>query len=474
MSDSREPPHNFEAEQVLLGSLLYRNEAYRAAGEILRPEHFADPLHGRLYSTMAGLADRAEPFNIVSLKPYVENDEDLKVIGASHYLARLLTMADMPDRVAGYAEQIRDLAQRRSLIDALGRAMDGAYAPAASKRAKDEIAQLDRDLQAIDEQSATKHDERWFREHLAEAIAEANAAYLQAGEINGVTTGLRALDELLGGLRPSDLIILAGRPAMGKTALATNIAMSAAAALKEGRDGIAAFYSLEMSGAQLTMRVLAEHAGVTASRIPRGAVSSFEIDRLLTIGHSMDPAIRIDTSPVLSITSLRSRAHRIKRQHGLGLIIVDYLQLLAGSSGKRDGRVQEIAEITRGLKILAKELDVPIVALSQLSRAVEQRDDKRPQLSDLRESGSIEQDADVVMFVYREEYYLSRAEPSRKGDESDEKFNARHDAWTNLLDQSRGKAEVIVAKHRHGPTGAVSLAFDASLTKFSDLADGDP
>jgi replicative DNA helicase len=315
---------------------------------------------------------------------------------------------------------------------------------------------------------------------LTEAMTAAEAAYGREGKLTGVATGLGQLDQLLGGLHRSDLLILAGRPSMGKTALATNIAFNAAKAYREeiveghpkAVDGaVVGFFSLEMSAEQLATRMLSEQAELSSEKIRKGEMNSTEFDRVLNVSHELEHLnFFIDDTPALSIAALRTRARRLKRTHGLGLIIVDYLQLLNPSGKSRqENRVQEVSEITRGLKTLAKELDVPVVALSQLSRAVEQREDKRPQLADLRESGSIEQDADVVMFVYREEYYLTRTEPARRAEESDQKFNERHDAWKQRCEETYGKAEVIVAKPRHGPTGIVRLSFEGQFTKFGNL-----
>ena len=304
--------------------------------------------------------------------------------------------------------------------------------------------------------------------------------------MTGVATGLGQLDQLLGGLHKSDLLILAGRPSMGKTALATNIAFNAVKAYREehGEDGktkvtdgaVVGFFSLEMSAEQLANRILSEQSGISSEKIRKGELISSDFDKVIQVSQELEHLnLFIDDTPALSIAALRTRARRLKRTRGLGLLIVDYLQLLNPSGKSRqENRVQEVSEITRGLKTLAKELDVPVIALSQLSRAVEQREDKRPQLADLRESGSIEQDADVVMFVYREEYYLTRTEPTRRAEESDQKFNERHEAWKERCEQTYGKAEVIVAKQRHGPTGIVRLSFDGSITKFDNLpADAD-
>jgi replicative DNA helicase len=322
---------------------------------------------------------------------------------------------------------------------------------------------------------------RPFRAALAEAVEQAESAYKRVSGLTGVATGLVALDNLLGGLHRSDLIIVAGRPGMGKTSIATNFAFHAARSYREEFDennqakvvdgAVVGFFSLEMSAEQLATRILSEQAEVPSEKIRRGEMNARDFDEVLARSRELEMMpLFIDDTPGLTVQALRTRARRLKRQHGLGLLVIDYLQLLQGATRNRDAnRVQEISEITRGLKMLAKELDVPVVALSQLSRAVEQREDKRPQLADLRESGSIEQDADVVMFVYREEYYLTRAEPTRRPEESDERYNERHDQWRQRCEQAYGKAEAIVAKQRHGPTGAVRLRFEGSITKFDNL-----
>ncbi|HSV30312.1 MAG TPA: replicative DNA helicase, partial [Candidatus Omnitrophota bacterium] len=309
-------------------------------------------------------------------------------------------------------------------------------------------------------------------------------AYQRDGGLAGISTGLIDMDKKLGGLHPSDLLILAGRPSMGKTSLATNIAFNAAKAYKEEVDALGnkkavdgakvAFFSLEMSSEQLAARILAEQAEISSHKIRQGEMTNEEFERLVLAAQELHRLpLYIDDTPALSISAVRTRARRLKRQHGLGLIVVDYLQLLRGSGATSESRVQEVSEITRGLKALAKELDLPVIALSQLSRAVEQREDKRPQLSDLRESGSIEQDADVVMFVYREQYYLERAEPGRRPEESEEKFNERYDSWHKRLMEVVNTAEVIIAKQRHGPVGTVRLSFQGEFTKFGNLAASD-
>src|SRR5262245_53716658 len=469
----REPPHNFEAEQALLGAILINNAAYQRVAEFLRPEHFADPLHGKLFDSLSRLIERGQVVSAVTLKTYVEQDEDIKAAGGAAYLARLAAASVHVIDAAAFGQTVHDLYLRRQLIDLGEGVVNGAFGSDVEETALSQIEVAEKKL--YDLASAG----------LTEATLAAEAAYHRVGQLTGVASGLFQLDQLLGGLHKSDLIILAGRPSMGKTALATNIAFNAARAYREdivdGRpkvvDGaVVGFFSLEMSSEQLATRMLAEQAEVPSEKIRKGELISSDFDKVLSVSHELEHLnFFIDDTPALSIAALRTRARRLKRTHGLGLLVVDYLQLLSPSGRNRqDNRVQEVSEITRGLKTLAKELDVPVIALSQLSRAVEQREDKRPQLADLRESGSIEQDADVVMFVYREEYYLTRSEPARRAEESDQKFNERHDAWRLRCEQTYGKAEVIVAKQRHGPTGIVRLAFEGQFTKFTNLpADGE-
>jgi replicative DNA helicase len=478
----REPPHNFEAEQALLGAILINNAAYQRVAEFLRPEHFADPLHGKLYDSLSKLIERGQVVSAVTLKTYVEQDEDMKTAGGAAYLARLAAASVHVIDAAAFGQAVHDLYLRRQLIDIGETVVNGAFGTGdVEETALSQIELAEKKLYDLASTGQTEGGFKAFRVALTEATVAAEAAYHRVGQLTGVASGLFQLDQLLGGLHRSDLIILAGRPSMGKTALATNIAFNAARAYKEeivdGRpkvvDGaVVGFFSLEMSSEQLATRMLAEQAEVSSEKIRKGEMISSDFDRVLSVSHELEHLnFFIDDTPALSIAALRTRARRLKRTHGLGLLVVDYLQLLSPSGRNRqDNRVQEVSEITRGLKTLAKELDVPVVALSQLSRAVEQREDKRPQLADLRESGSIEQDADVVMFVYREEYYLTRTEPSRRGEESDQKFNERHEAWRQRCEQTYGKAEVIVAKQRHGPTGIVRLSFEGQFTKFGNLA----
>ena len=482
----REPPHNFEAEQALLGSILVNNAAYHRVAEFLKGEHFADPLHGKLFDALARLIERGQLVSAVTLKTYIENDDDMKAAGGSAYLASLAASSVHVIDAGDFGRLVHDLFLLRELITLGQDVVNGAFKPTLEETAIEQIEIAEKKLYDLASVGQTDGGFKPFRQALTDAMGAAEAAYNRAGQLTGVATGLGQLDQLLGGLHKSDLLILAGRPSMGKTALATNIAFNAVKAYREehGEDGktkvtdgaVVGFFSLEMSAEQLANRILSEQSGISSEKIRKGELISSDFDRVIQVSQDLEHLnLFIDDTPALSIAALRTRARRLKRTRGLGLLIVDYLQLLNPSGKSRqENRVQEVSEITRGLKTLAKELDVPVIALSQLSRAVEQREDKRPQLADLRESGSIEQDADVVMFVYREEYYLTRTEPTRRAEESDQKFNERHEAWKERCEQTYGKAEVIVAKQRHGPTGIVRLSFDGSITKFDNLpADAD-
>ena len=474
----REPPHNFEAEQALLGAILVNNAAYQRVAEFLRPEHFADPLHGKLFDSLGKLIERGQVVSAVTLKTYVEQDEDMKAVGGAAYLARLAAASVHVINAGDFGRAVHDLYLRRQLIDVGGTMVNEAFGADVDETALQQIEVAEKKLYDLASSGQIEGGFKPFRTALTEATVAAEAAYHRVGQLTGVATGLAQLDRLLGGLHRSDLIILAGRPSMGKSSLATNIGFNAARAYKEEHvDGaVVGFFSLEMSAEQLATRMISEQAEIPSEKIRKGELISADFDRVLSVSHELEHLnFFIDDTPALSIAALRTRARRLKRTHGLGLLIIDYLQLLAPSGRTRqENRVQEVSEITRGLKTLAKELDVPVIALSQLSRAVEQREDKRPQLADLRESGSIEQDADVVMFIYRDEYYLMREEPKRRDNETSEHFNQRHDDWKQRCEQNYGKAEVIVAKQRHGPVGIVHLAFEGQYTKFDNLpADGD-
>ena len=478
----REPPHNFEAEQALLGAILVNNAAYQRVAEFLKPEHFADPLHGKLFDAVARLIERGQVVSAVTLKSYVEQDEAVKAAGGATYLARLAAASVHVIDAGDFGRTVHDLYLRRQLIDVGEGMVNGAFGGDIDEMALQQIELAEKKIYDLASSGQIDGGFKPFRSALTEATIAAEAAYHRVGQLTGVASGLFQLDQLLGGLHRSDLIILAGRPSMGKTALATNMAFNAVKAYREehGEDGkpkvadgaVVGFFSLEMSAEQLATRILSEQARISSEKIRKGELISGDFDRVLSVSQELEHLnLFIDDTPALTIAALRTRARRLKRTHGLGMIVVDYLQLLNPSGRNRqDNRVQEVSEITRGLKTLAKELDVPVLALSQLSRAVEQREDKRPQLADLRESGSIEQDADVVMFVYREEYYLQRGEPQRRAEENDQRFNERHDAWKQRCEQTYGKAEVIVAKQRHGPTGVVRLSFEGEFTKFDNLA----
>lgn len=480
----RTPPHNFEAEQALLGAILLNNRAFERVSEFLRPEHFADPVHGRIFAACGKLIERGQIANPVTLKTFFETDGGLAEIGGTPYLAQLANAVVSIINADDYGKLIHDLHLRRELIDIGQTLVNEAFEPDLDRSAMDQIGGAEAKLYELATTGQTEGGFEAFGTVLVEAVKQAEAAHKRQGKLSGVPTGLIDMDKRLGGLHPSDLLILAGRPSMGKTSLATNIAFNAAKAYKEEVDALGnkvavdgakvAFFSLEMSAEQLAARILAEQAEISSHKIRQGEMSNEEFERLVVAAQELHRLpLFIDDTPALSISAVRTRSRRLKRQHGLGLIVVDYLQLLRGSGSHSENRVQEVSEITRGLKALAKELDVPVIALSQLSRAVEQREDKRPQLADLRESGSIEQDADVVMFVYREQYYLERAEPGRRPEETDEKFNERYSKWHERLMEVVNTAEVIVAKQRHGPVGTVRLSFQGEFTKFGNLITGD-
>ncbi len=472
----RTPPVNYDAEQALLGAILANNLVFDRVNEFLRAEHFADPLHGRIYEAIGKLIQRGQIANPVTLKNLFDQDGALTEIGGAQYLVQLAQAVVTVINAEDYGRNVHDLYLRRQLIDLGEQTVNEAYVFDVEQTALEQIEQAELKLFNLAESGQTEGGPQKFSDVLANAVNMAEAAYKRDSHITGVTTGLRDLDRKLGGLQKSDLIILAGRPSMGKTALATNMGFNAAQAALDPETGAkfhVAFFSLEMSSEQLATRILAEKSGVSSDRIRRGDVKEDDFGRVVEAAQEMNSApFFIDDTPAITIPMLRTRSRRLKRQFGLDLIIVDYLQLMRGSNAKgQENRVQEISEITRGLKAIAKELDVPVLALSQLSRAVELRDDKRPQLADLRESGSIEQDADVVMFVYRDQYYHERAEPKQRSDEGDDKFHERLERWKRRAEEVYNKADVIIAKQRHGPIGTVTLQFEGIVTRFSDLAE---
>jgi replicative DNA helicase len=477
----RLPPHNYEAEQALLGAILLSNRAFEKVSEFLKAEHFAEPVHGRIFAACGKLIERGQMANPVTLKTLFEGDGGLAEIGGTPYLAQLANSVVSVINAEDYGKLIFDLHLRRELIGLGEDMVNAAFQPDLDTDAMSQIGSAEAKLYDLATTGQTEGGFEDFKSVLIEAVKQAEAAHQREGKLSGVPTGLIDMDSKLGGLHESDLLILAGRPSMGKTSLATNIAFNAAYAYKEEADAlgrkkavdgaVTAFFSLEMSAEQLATRILAEQAEIASHKIRQGELSNDEFERLVVAAQNLHRLpLFIDDTPALSISAVRTRARRLQRQHGLGLIIIDYLQLLRGSSSNSENRVQEVSEITRGLKALAKELSVPVIALSQLSRAVESREDKRPQLSDLRESGSIEQDADVVMFVFREQYYLERAEPGQRPEESAEKFNERHAKWQQRCEEVWNTAEVIIAKQRHGPVGTVRLSFQGEYTKFGNLA----
>ncbi len=474
----RIPPHNYEAEMALLGAILANNLTFDKVNEFLRPDHFADALHGRIYEAAGKLIERGHIANALTLKSLFDQDPALLEHGGAQYLARLAASVVTIINAEDYGRAIHDLHLRRQLID-LGEVMvNTAHDHDLDLPATGQIETAEEKLFRLAETGDTENGLRPLTEALTGAINMAEAAVKREGHVTGVTTGLVDLDKKLGGLQPSDLVILAGRPSMGKTALATNIAFNAALAHKLAPEngGRVAFFSLEMSAEQLATRILAEQTGISSDRIRRGEISrDDDFSRLVIAAQDLQTLpMHIDDTPGLSVPAMRTRARRLKRRQGLGLIVVDYLQLMRSPAGLRsENRVQEVSEITRGLKAIAKELEVPVLALSQLSRAVEQRDDKRPQLADLRESGSIEQDADVVMFIFREQYYHERGEPKQRDDESSEKFAERHSRWLERGERVHNVAEVNIAKQRHGPIGTVELYFDGMVTKFGNLSRDD-
>lgn len=462
-------PHNIEAEQGLLGALLIDNRALEKISDFLRPGHFFMPVHQRIYDTILTLVDRGQNASPVTLKGYFEKDDDLKEVGGAGYLADLAANVVSVVNTEDYAKTIYDLFQRRELISLGETVVNESFSYSLDSSSQDTIERAEARLYELAESSDIKGGFITLRDSVLTAIQQAEKAYKTDGHVTGVTSGLIDMDKKLGGFQNSDLLILAGRPSMGKTALATNMAFNAAHRYAEtgGKEGaIVGFFSLEMSADQLATRILADRSGISGDAIRKGNIKQQDFRSFVEASQQLSQVpLYIDDTPALTISAVRTRARRLKRQHGLGMLIIDYLQLLRGTGSRQgtENRVIEISEITRGLKAIAKELAIPVIALSQLSRQVEQREDKRPQLSDLRESGSIEQDADVVMFVYREEYYLSRTEP--------EVGTEKHMQWQERMGKLHNIAECIIAKQRHGPIGPVRLYFDPNLTRFSDLDD---
>jgi replicative DNA helicase len=480
----RTQPHNLEAEQALLGAVLVSNETYHRISDFLLPEHFYEPVHQRIFAVCAERIGRGQLADPVTLKTLFEDDPAVRELGGARYIADIARAAETIISAIEYAHLVHDLALKRGLIAVGSDVVNRAFDAAAMDTGQEQIELAERALFQLAQTGEIKGDFKRFDNVLASAVEMIGAAWKNAGGVSGVTTGLVDMDQKLGGLQPSDLVILAGRPSMGKTALAITIALNAASAEasplhREGlkhRNYVVGVFSLEMSAEQLATRLLAAKAQVSSDALRRGDLESDEqFNSIIRASQELAGCpLYIDDTPALSVASLRTRARRLKRTHGLSLLVVDYLQLLRGvGKHSEQNRVQEISEITQTLKAIAKELNVPVLALSQLSRAVESREDKRPMLSDLRESGSIEQDADVVMFVFREEYYLGRAEPMRRPEESEEKFNDRYERWKSRLEEVHATAEVIISKQRHGPIGTVRLRFEGETTKFDNLVTTD-
>jgi replicative DNA helicase len=471
----RSAPHNIEAEQALLGAILVNNEALYRVSDFLEPRHFFEPVHQNIYEITGSLIRVGKIANPVTLKTFLPADVDIAGLTVSQYLARLAAEATTVINAEDYGRTIYDLFIRRSLIVIGEDMVNVAFDAPVDFAPREQIEDAERRLYELAETGKYDGGFQRFASALTTAVDMAARAYQRDGRLSGLATGLHDLDRMMGGLQPSDLVILAGRPGMGKTSLATNVGYNIARAwrgdvrpdghIETVNGGIVGFFSLEMSAEQLATRIISEQTEIPSYRIRRGEIDPADFDRIAAVAREMEAIpLYIDETGGLSIAQLAARARRLKRQRGLDLLVIDYLQLLQGSSRRAaEGRVQEVTEITTGLKALAKELSVPILALSQLSRQVESRDDKRPQLSDLRESGSIEQDADVVLFVFREEYYLKNKEPRAGTDE--------HFKWQTDMEAVHGKAELIIGKQRHGPTGTVPLQFKADVTRFSDLAD---
>ncbi|TMJ13297.1 MAG: replicative DNA helicase [Alphaproteobacteria bacterium] len=477
-------PHNIEAEAALLGALMIDNRLAEDVQLKLRADHFFEPVHARVYEAILKLVDRNMIASPVTLRPMFEADEEMKELGGPSYLAQLTGSGAAIIGARDFAGQIYDLALLRALIGVGREMVEQALDTSEDVDPKSQIEGAEAALYRVAEEGGGESSVKSFAEATRLAVQMAEKALNTGGGLSGVTTGLDGINARTGGLHHSDLVILAGRPGMGKTALATNIAYNAASRfLRDGEDGITpdksagapvAFFSLEMSADQLATRILAEASGISGENLRMGKISQQDFRNLARAAAEMESLpLYIDDTPGLTIAALRTRARRLKRQRSIGLIVVDYLQLLQGTgkSGGDQNRVQEISEISRGLKTLAKELNVPVIALSQLSRAVEQREDKRPQLSDLRESGSIEQDADMVWFVYREEYYVNSREPKRPIEGDDAKVHDAHSEWMRDMERVYGLAELIIAKQRHGATGKVKMKFESKITRFSDWVD---
>ena len=471
---------NFDAEIAVIGCLLWDNKSYEKIADFLIEDHFIDLNNKNIFKTIKRLLDKNILVTPITLKNYLEeNDKDS--FDNYTYLNQIKDSAPSTQNAYQYARLLYDLHIKRSLIGIGKNIIQDTISNEEDLEGINLIENAENDLYNLSQTGSSDRKYSLFGESLKKAIDVIDQSFKREGKIAGLPSGLKDLDKKLGGFHNSDLIIIAGRPSMGKTALGTNIAFNAAKKFKEKEDefgnkttidgGKIAFFSLEMSSEQLATRVLAEQSKISGDKMRKAELNKEDFKKIAKVSSELENLnLVIDDNPILTISSLRARARRLRRLYDIDMIIIDYLQLMSGSQNvKNDGRVQEISEITRGLKAIAKELNIPIIALSQLSRQVEQREDKRPLLADLRESGTIEQDSDVVMFIFRESYYLERMEPIKKPDEQNDRYNERHQRWRELCESRYNIADIIIAKQRHGPTGAIKTHFDPNFTKFSDL-----
>ena len=471
-NELRQTPLNNEAEKALLGALLTNNKAYEQVESFLGENDFSNPINKKIFSCVKNIIDKGQVADVNTVKVFIENDEEFQNIGGVSYLLKICEDSVSIINAGHYGKLIHDLSQRRQLISFGTELVNDSFLPNLEQESNDLIEKAEQNLYDLATHGTLETGPKPFENIISEAVTYAEKAFKKDTDILGLKTGLKDFDKKIGGLHNSDLIIIAGRPSMGKTAFATNIAYNISMRHKEKVEkneadikGKVLFFSLEMSSEQLATRILSEASEVASEKIRTGNISKNEFSKVVKSSELISNlSLFIDDSPALTVSSIRTRARRLKRKEGLDLIVIDYLQLInSDSKNLNDNRVKEVSDITRGLKALAKELNIPVIALSQLSRKVEDREEKRPQLSDLRESGAIEQDADLVVFLYREEYYLERTEPTEGTD--------KHEVWMNKMDEIHNLAEAIIAKHRHGPISKVKLHFNASSTKFSDFID---
>jgi len=457
-------PKNIEAEQTILGSILENNELFDEITDEINEGHFHDAIHQKIYKIISNLISKGLLANPITIKNFFNDNQELTEIGGLEYLLKLTKVSTTKNQIKHYSKLLSDLYIRRQLIKISEETLEDSKNKELEISGTNILENTERKLFEIAERGEFQRSFVTFKDALKETIDMATAAYKNDQGIVGVPSGLTDLDDRLGGLHKQDLIIIAGRPSMGKTALATNIAFNAAENIqKKDKKTSVAFFSLEMSSEQLSTRILSEQSRIKSNDIRRGKINQEDFEKFIEASKNLENLpLHIDDTPAITISALSNRARRLKRKQGLDLIVIDYIQLMKSSGYKNEGRVLEIGQITQGLKALAKELNVPVLALSQLSRQVEQRDDKKPQLADLRESGSIEQDADVVMFVFREQYYLEKQEPKLG--------TAEHVEWQEKMNQVHNQAEIIIGKQRHGPTGLIKLEFESAFTKFKDAS----